>query len=235
MKMKNAVIVSTFLFFCSANHALAANDVATPTVYKVTMSKLELCTSSACSDSTILTDKTQTFDIASAAAGADVGNWVEDFALEVGKTYTHIKVTISTTFRIAGYTTNAAIASANCVTMATPVTAAAANSPAEVSGSNSTTNAEMAWVIPNMADADNGAAYGDLTAAFGTAGITRVKDASTFSWVGALANAYTPTESSTPEFTIAFNVANQLKSTHSAADQCYMWVEPPTVTITMSG
>ena len=96
----------------------AADDVATPSTYKITMTKAELCTSSACTTSTVLAEKTSTFDIASASAGADVGDWITSFALEVGTTYTHVKATMNTTFTIAGYTTNSNIASDNCVTEA---------------------------------------------------------------------------------------------------------------------
>tara|TARA_Y100000590_G_C15327544_1_gene866374 strand:- start:384 stop:653 length:270 start_codon:yes stop_codon:yes gene_type:complete len=34
---------------------------------------------------------------------------------------------------------------------------------------------------------------------------------------------------------LEFDVTNQLKSTQQAADACYMWVEPPSVSVALSG
>ena len=101
--LKFIVLVKLFLLLFIAN-SYAAKGVAT--VYKVTMKKVELCTSSACTTTTLLAETDGTFNIASATAGADVGDWITSFALEVGTTYTHIKATLSTTMTIAGYTTN---------------------------------------------------------------------------------------------------------------------------------
>jgi len=208
----------------------AADDVATPSTYKITMTKAELCTSAACTTSTVLAEKTSTFDIASASAGADVGDWITSFALEVGTTYTHIKATMNTTFTIAGYTTNGSI---YCVTEASPSTDSAHNTPALITGSNSTTNAEMSYVVPNPVNAENGAIYGDLTGTFSTNGLTKSTDATTMYWIGALPNSYTPTANSSPKFTISFDVTDQLKSTR-AGPNCYMWVEPPSASVTIA-
>jgi len=212
----------------------AADNIATPSTYKITMTKAELCTSAACTTSTVLAEKTTTFDIASASAGADVGNWITSFALEVGTTYTHVKATMNTTFTIAGYTTNSNIASDNCVTEASPSTDSAHNTPAIITGSNATTNAEMNYVVPNPVNAENGAVYGDLTGTFSTNGLTKSTDASTMYWIGALPSSYTPTANSSPKFTISFDVTKQLKSTKAGANTCYMWVEPPSVSVTIA-
>ena len=53
-------------------------------------------------------------------------------------------------------------------------------------------------------------------------------------WIGALSSSYTPSENSAPKITIKFDVTNQLKSTQQAADACYMWVEPPSVTVSLT-
>ena len=72
-----------FIFFSS--FSFSADDISTPSKYQVTMSKLELCTSSDCSDATVLTNTSASFNIASASAGADVGSWINSFELEIGK------------------------------------------------------------------------------------------------------------------------------------------------------
>ena len=53
------------------SHSLfAADDIGDPTTYEVTMKKVELCTSSACTTSTVLAETDGTFDIVSSTAGA---------------------------------------------------------------------------------------------------------------------------------------------------------------------
>jgi hypothetical protein len=220
--------------FNSKIYADHGNDANTPSVYKVTMTKLELCSSSACADSTILTESSGTFNIASASAGADVGSWITSFNLEVGKTYTHIKATINTTFTVSGYTANASISSSYCVTESSPNTDSDHAAAAIVDGSNSTTSAEMSWVVPNEADADNGAFYGDLSSDFSTGNITKTNNASSFTWLGTLAAPYTPNINSAPKIKISFDVDHQLRSQQQAADACYMWVLPPTVSVSLT-
>ena len=232
MKLIKLLIYIFLVNFFFIDSVFSADDLATPTKYEVTMKKVELCTSSACTTTTVLAEKDGTFNIASASAGADVGSWITGFALEIGMTYTHIKATLSSTFTIAGYTTNSDISSDNCLTEATPNTASAANQGPIVDGSSSTTGADMTWIVPNSANADNGDPYGAID--FSSYGITRADDAATITWVGALTNSYTPTASSSPKITIKFDVTNQLKSTQAVADTCYMWIEPPTCTVTLT-
>ena len=190
---------------------VAGEVLATPTKYVTTMKKAELCTSSACTTTTVLGEKDLTFNIASASAGADVGNYITSFALEVGTTYTHFQATIGTTFTIAGYITDDdsnGLTADYCVTAASPSTAASATTPAIVPESSSTSNADMSWVVPNMTGSD----YGDLTTSFGTNGITKTDGASTITWIGALTSPYTPTASSAPKFTMSFDVTNMLQA-----------------------
>ena len=234
MKLIRLAIYVSFLNFLFINPISAAEVVGTPTKYEVTMKKVELCTSSACTTTTVLAEKDGTFDIASASAGADVGSWITGYALEIGTTYTHIKATISSTFTIAGYTTNSDISSDNCLTAASPNTASGHAQGPIVAGSSSTTGADMSWIIPNKLNADNGSPYGDLSSSFSTNGITKSNASSTFTWIGALSSSYTPTASSSPKITIKFDVTNQLKSTQAGADTCYMWIEPPTVGVTLT-
>ncbi len=232
MTFKKLFLIIFIINVLSLKFAFAVDDVSTPSVYKVTMKKVELCISSDGLTCTLLGEKDGTFDIASATAGADVGDWIGAFALEVGKTYTHIKATISTTMTIAGYTTNSDISSDYCVTESSPNTASAANQGAIVDGSSTTTNAEMTYIIPNGENAENGAPYEEID--FQADGITRVNDATTFIWIGKLTSSYTPGPASSPKITIKFDVTNQLKSTQQAADACYMWAEKPQVSVSLT-
>ena len=216
---------------------VAAEVLATPTKYETTMKKAELCTSSACTATTVLGEKDLTFDIASATAGADVGNYITSFALEVGTTYTHFKATIGTTFTVAGYITDDnsnGISQDYCVTVASPSTASSHTSPAIQAGSNSTTTADMSWTVPNRLDADNGSFYGDLDASYTTNGITKTNAASTFTWIGALTSPYTPTATSAPKFTMSFDVSGQLQAVGDGSGKCAIYVKPPAVTISVT-
>jgi len=232
MKIIKLIILVFTLNLLSFNIVFAADDVATPSTYQVTMKKVELCISRDGLTCTLLAEKDGTFNIASATAGTDVGDWITSFALDVGTTYTHIKATISSTMEIAGYTTNAGISSDYCVTESSPNTASAADQGAIVDGSDSTTNAAMTYIIPNKENADNGSPYETID--FAASGITRVNDAATFTWVGALTSSYTPGPDSSPKITIKFDVTDQLKSSQQAADTCYMWAEEPSVSVTLS-
>ena len=134
MKLIRLVIYVSFVHLFFINYVYADNVcTSTPTKYEVTMKKVELCTSSACTTTTVLAEKDGTFDIASASAGADVGSWITGYALEVGTTYTHIKATISSTFTIRGYLTDDdsnGLSEDYCVTAASPITASSGTSPA---------------------------------------------------------------------------------------------------------
>ncbi|MDP6784256.1 MAG: hypothetical protein QGG44_02155 [Alphaproteobacteria bacterium] len=227
------VLLANLLFI---NYVHAAAVSATPTVYQMTMKKVELCTSSACTTTTVLAEKDGTFNIASAAAGADVGSWISGFALEVGTTYTHIKATMDSSFTIRGYVTDDNsnfISEDYCATIATPTdTASSHTTHAITAGSNATTTAEMTWVVPDM----TGGSYGDLTSSFATKGITKVNGASTFYWTGALTSSFTPTASSAPKITISFDVTGQLQAGGNGANPglCKIWVMPPACTVTLT-
>jgi len=242
MKLIRLVIYVSFVNFLFINPIFAGEILATPTKYEVTMKKVELCTSSACTTTTLLAEKDGTFDIASASAGADVGDWITGYALEVGTNYTHIKATISSTFTIRGYIeddgSNGLTADSNCVTAASPLTDSSGTSPAIVAETSATTNADMSYEVPNYLDADNGSFYGTTTkTTFDANGLTKVNDAATFTWIAALSSSYTPTASSAPKITISFDVTNQLGAAGvdvSGNYQCAIYVKPPTVGVSLT-
>ena len=241
MKLIRLAIYVSFVNFLFINPIFATEVVATPTKYEVTMKKVELCTSSACTTTTVLAEKDGTFDIASASAGADVGDWITGYALEIGTTYTHIKATINSTFTIRGYITDDnsnGLSEDYCVTAASPITASSGTSPGVVAESSATTNADMSYVVPNYLDDDNGDFYGTTTkTTFDANGLTKVNGASTFTWIAALSSSYTPRASSAPKITISFDVTNQLAAggiNVSGNWQCGIYVKPPTVGVALT-
>ena len=207
--------------FCTSLFAAAA----TPSSYKPTVTKVELCTSSSCSDPVVLGTTTKEFDIASASVGADVGTYLSDFTITLGKTYTHMRSTISSTFKVTGTVT---VGSATCNTVASPSVA----STATLAAKNATdgTLAEMTILIP---DANGGGDYSNLTSTFSSKGISKTDGASTFTFTIALAVPYTPKATDVPKIRMTFNVADTLVATESGGT-CVMYLEPPVQSVTIS-
>ena len=108
------------LFITSSN---AATVKGAASVYKVTMKKLEMCTSSTgvtdCGNALVIGTGEKTVDIAAVDAGAVAGSYGNATLLPLGVTYSHMRVTIDRKFVIK---TAAAIDTTadpdNCVTQA---------------------------------------------------------------------------------------------------------------------
>jgi hypothetical protein len=106
------------LYSIGATAALAASmEYDQATTYEVTVQKIELCASGSsidgtgasapvCVDPYVVGTTTSSFDIASALAGGALGNYANINTLPAGKTYTHIRLTLSRRFDIAGLLTN---------------------------------------------------------------------------------------------------------------------------------
>ena len=58
-------LITFAYFFIFFSQVYAADDIATPSTYKVTMKKVELCTSSACTTTTLLAETDGTFNTVS--------------------------------------------------------------------------------------------------------------------------------------------------------------------------
>ena len=141
MRKQNIIII--LLMFVSSSIYSATS---TPSVYKTTISKVELCSSSACSDPIVLGSGAKQFDIASVSAQADVGTYLNDFTITLGRTYTHVRSTINTTMTTKG---TVDVSGTTCNTIASP-TVAAASATATAKTAPSGTLAEMDWVVPNV-------------------------------------------------------------------------------------
>mgnify|MGYP001983683169 CR=1 FL=1 len=115
-----------------STHIVAAT--ATPSVYKTTVTKVELCSSSACADPIVLGSGSKLFDIASVSAQADVGTYLNDFTITLGRTYTHVRSTINATMTTKG---TVDVSGTTCNTVASPTVAA--SSATATDGSISTT------------------------------------------------------------------------------------------------
>jgi len=105
------LIFALTILFCNKSYAAAGEGAATE--YIVTMEKLELCEDSACASSTTVGDSSMGVDIASVSAGADIGTYAATTGLPLGTTFSHLRVTISRTFKVTGSVT---AGSTDCVT-----------------------------------------------------------------------------------------------------------------------
>ncbi len=109
-KKMNKFILLIFGIFISSVVLATNGDTRTgpATQYTVTVKKVELCTTSACTTAHTLVTKTSDMDIASAAVGATVGSYASTMTLPpMGVAYSHMRTTVDRTFTIKGYALSA--------------------------------------------------------------------------------------------------------------------------------
>ena len=98
------IFLVKFLLVLFVANSYAATVKGAASVYKVTMTKLELCTSSTgvtdCGDAVVIGSGQKTVDIASASAGAAAASYGEPAKLPLGQKYTHVRVTVLRKFTI---------------------------------------------------------------------------------------------------------------------------------------
>ena len=218
MRRQNIIII--LLMFTSSS---VYSATSTPSVYKTTISKVELCSSSACSDPIVLGSGSKQFDIASVSAQADVGTYLNDFTITLGRTYTHVRSTINATMTTKG---TVDVSGTTCNTVASP-TVAAASATATAKTAPSGTLAEMDWVVPNV---NGGGDYDNLTARYNANGISKTDGASTFTFTVSLIAPYTPKATDIPKVSIKFDVADTLEATTSGG-ACVLYLNPPVQTV----
>ena len=103
-KIFTFIVLVKLLFVLFIANSYAATVKGAAEVYKVTMTKLELCTSSTgvtdCGDAVVIGSGQKTVDIASASAGAAAASYGEPAKLPLGQKYTHVRVTVLRKFTI---------------------------------------------------------------------------------------------------------------------------------------
>jgi hypothetical protein len=117
------IVLVKLLFVLFIANSNAATVKGAASVYKITMTKLEMCTASTgvtnCDGAVVIGSGTQVIDIAAVDAGAVAGTYGDVALLPLGTTYTHMRVTVLRKFTVK---TAAAIDTAetpdNCVTQA---------------------------------------------------------------------------------------------------------------------
>jgi len=146
MKLIYFILVSAFFASVSLTvEAAIPGTAAQPSTYNITITKAELCRSSACSNPFLLGSGNKSFDISAASAGADVGNFVDISQIPLFQTWTHVRVTISSTISV-GATWTDGDGDACGTSNATQASGHAAVYAASAGGTAAAAN----FVIPNV-------------------------------------------------------------------------------------
>ncbi len=237
-----AVLVAVSILIAAS--PAAANDSGQASEYSITMSKVELCSDSACTTAVTLSDGSRSFDIASSSAGADVGSYAEITGLRTGDTFSHVRVTISRTFTITGYADDTGTGNGWCRTnagaQANNTTFAPGNH--EANGTDAENNAvSQSMTImddnqgapgPSTNDAGNlGAAWNYNTPTFATSMTISGNDVLL---IYAMSSPFTVAEVM-PTVEVKFNTSTAMGVHKTAANNagCNLYPAEPSVTITV--
>ncbi len=98
------IVLVKLLFVLFIANSNAATVKGAASVYKITMTKLEMCTASTgvtnCDGAVVIGSGTQVIDIAAVDAGAVAGTYGDVALLPLGTTYTHMRVTVLRKFTV---------------------------------------------------------------------------------------------------------------------------------------
>ena len=228
-------IITIFFIFYIFPKMVFSQTFDTPEVYIVTVNSMDLCEDASCTKYTRLGTTSKSFDIAAAAASGDVGTYVEEIALEVGKSYTHARWNLNRAMTLKGTVT---VGGQSCAT-STNGTAGAEQVSAHNAITQTEGNLSVFMVdVGYMADANS-----PVAADYTSTGVQLVSDdfpsATTFDYIKKLTSTYTVTEE-IPEISMSFDVTNNLgagrassNSNGIVAGECFYWVEDPSPTITI--
>ena len=210
----------------------------TPEVYIVTVNSMDLCEDAACTKYTRLGATTKSFDIASAAATGDVGTYVEEITLEVGKSYTHARWNLNRAMTLKG---GASVGGGVTCSTAANGTAGTETVAAYTAGDQTEANLVLFMVDLGKLANSGGPVANDYT----SKGVQLVSDdfpsATTFDYIKKLTSTYTVSEE-VPVISMSFNVTDNLgigynnsgsTSNGVANNTCYYWVEDPSPIISI--
>ena len=224
--MKKIFLIILFSFLVFSN-GYAADGKGEATEYTITMKKVELCEDVACTTSIVVGERDMDANIASATAGADVGNYAATTGLPIGTTFSHLRVTISRTFTVTG---SVVLAGNDCFT----------------DGGNDATKTQMLIGSTSSGDTASSTMLISTAGNYGTNGTrggsnltisyANPEHATSLSVTGdnavmiyALTSSYTVGVKA-PTIRIKFNTETAIGADNTA---CAMWVDEPEVAITL--
>ena len=227
IKILFSIILSLFLF----QNAYSADAHGQPTQYEVTMKKVELCTDLACTSPFILGEKNMAADIVPTEGGKNVANYASTSGIPAGIVYTHLRVTLDRTFKITG---NVSVGAKECATDG----GNNANATQMTVGTDGGTPAEENMFLVNAGSYVDGSGKraGDVGSSDLDISYATPSSAKTISVSGdnallvyELTSPYQKTLRA-PVIKIAFNTSEAISAND---DACAMWIEEPTVSITL--
>ena len=229
IKILFSIILSLFLF----QNVYSANGDGSgqPTQYEVTMKKVELCSDLACSSPFTLGEKNMAADIVPTEGGKNVANYASTSGIPVGIVYTHLRVTLDRTFKITG---NVSVGSKECATDG----GNNANATQMTVGTDGGTPAEENMFLVNAGSYIDGSGKragdvgsSDLDISYATP--SSAKSISVSGDNALLVYELTAPYQKTlraPVIKIAFDTSQAISAND---DSCAMWIEEPTVSITL--
>lgn len=199
---------------------------ANATSYEITVTKVELCRSSACDSPFVLGSSSKSFDIAAVSAGADVGNYIDIKSIPLYQTWSHVRVTMSTTISITA--SGQDDSANNCNTDSTNNASTHTSLGVSAAGAASLQN----FVVPDV-----GAFAGNPNSSdYAAYNLSKTDGASTMTVTYALPTPYT-CKGKMPRIEVKFNTQGTLNfydASGSGGAACSSYPLPPNVTITVS-
>ena len=221
----------SFLIFFSFK-TIAVSGVADK--YEVTMKKVELCTSSACSSPTTVASGSQAVNIASLSAGAEAAAFGSTAGLPIGTTFTHMRVTLNRAFTIEGEVN---VSGNNwCSTDSADAGSATALHVGTLDTDGTATDGTDQTLY--LADADDYATDETITIGYGspTYAVSMSvgsPSATEVQLIYELGSSYT-VGLVAPKIKVNFDVSTALGAGIADTNKCYMWPEEPVVTISLT-
>lgn len=218
------------VFFSFQTLAVAGNADK----YEVTMKKVELCTSSACSSPTTVASGSQSVNIASLDAGAEAAAFGSTTGLPIGTTYTHLRVTLNRAFTIEGEVN---VSGNNwCSTDSASAGSATALHVGTLDTDGTATDGTDQTLY--LADADDYAVDETIPISYASPSYAvsmsvGSPSASEFQLIYKLTSAYI-SGIVAPKIKVTFDVSTALGAGIADTNVCYMWPEEPVVTIALT-
>lgn len=237
VRLRFVFVATSALALPFAGTAYAASFPGTPgnaTQYEVTIKKVELCTSSdgqgSCGGAFTIASGNKSFDIASAAAGSQVGSYAQLTTLPFA-TYSYVRVTVDPAIVATGSGSDNGL---TCYT-----NAAGGGSVSAASAAGLATPAQSTTLyVPHFGTYDAGGGnVTTLTAAdFQSSGargyIDRPADGNVVITY-ALTAPYTVVAAQRPLITVRFDVTSSLGFLRTGLNTCSVFPEPPSVSISV--
>jgi hypothetical protein len=226
-RFKYKIIIGIFFIFPQISYAAFPGNFADAQAYNISVTKVELCRSSSCSNPFILGSGSKTFDISSSTAGSDVGSYVSIQGIPLHQTWSHVRVTLSTTMTIAGSGTDQN--GNSCKTDSTNGASGHAALGVAINAAGSGTTQTL--VVPNVNAFGAGVpSAGDYSGY----SLSKSDNANSMTVTYALSRPYT-CKGKMPRIAVQFDTKNTLKFYDAGGGGvCRVYPMPPTVTITAS-